>query len=259
MSIFQRISTLMKSNINSLISKAEDPEKILNQLIIDMKGQFLEARKMVAVAIADEKRLKRQYEQELGNAQEWEKKAMTAVRAGRDDLAGQALQRKGEHDTLAEQFQQQWMLQKQASDQLKDALTQLNAKIQEAQRKKNLLIARQKRAEAQKTIQDTMSGMNDTGAFDSFARMEEKVDRMEAEAEAATELGQHADGRLAGQPVQGARVDAGGAGRRARGLEGQDGRRPARPAALPSATVGESVESTHDIEAELEALLKEDR
>ncbi|MEZ4265003.1 MAG: PspA/IM30 family protein [Myxococcota bacterium] len=258
MSIFQRMSTLIKSNINALISKSEDPEKILNQLIIDMKGQFLEARKMVAVAIADEKRLKRQYEQELGNAQEWEKKAMTAIRAGRDDLAAQALQRKGEHDSLAEQFQQQWMLQKQASDQLKDALTQLNAKIQEAQRKKNLLIARQKRAEAQKTIQDTMSGMNDTGAFDSFARMEEKVDRMEAEAEAATELGQHVMGDSldsefkALESMPAAQDDALAA------LKAKMGVAPAR-AALPAAAAGESVESADSIEAELEALLKEDR
>ncbi len=259
MSIFQRMSTLIKSNINALISKSEDPEKILNQLIIDMKGQFLEARKMVAVAIADEKRLKRQYEQELGNAQEWEKKAMTAIRAGRDDLAAQALQRKGEHDALAEQFQQQWILQKQASDQLKDALTQLNAKIQEAQRKKNLLIARQKRAEAQKTIQDTMSGMNDTGAFDSFARMEEKVDRMEAEAEAATELGQHVMGDpldsefKALESMPAAQDDALAA------LKAKMGVAPAARAALPSAAAGESVESTENIQAELEALLKEDR
>lgn len=75
MGIWARISTLMKSNINAMISKAEDPEKILNQLIIDMREQFLEARKQVAVAIADEKRLKQQYEAELEKAQEWEKKS----------------------------------------------------------------------------------------------------------------------------------------------------------------------------------------
>ncbi|MCA9517928.1 MAG: PspA/IM30 family protein, partial [Myxococcales bacterium] len=188
MGIWGRISTLVKSNINALISKAEDPEKILNQLIIDMRQQFLEARKQVAVSIADEKRLKRQYEQELEKAQEWEKKAMVAVKAGRDDLAGQALARKAEHDKLAEEWQQQWVAQKQAADQLRNALTQLNAKIQEASRKKNLLIARAKRAEAQKKIQDTMSGIGDNSAFDTFARMEEKVDQKEAEAQAAVEL-----------------------------------------------------------------------
>lgn len=188
MGIWGRISTLVKSNINALISKSEDPEKILNQLIIDMREQFLEARKQVAVSIADEKRLKRQYEQELEKSQEWEKKAMVAVKAGRDDLASQALGRKAEHDKLAEEWQQQWVAQKQAADQLRQALTQLNAKIQEASRKKNLLIARAKRAEAQKKIQDTMSGLGDNSAFDTFARMEEKVDQREAEAQAAVEL-----------------------------------------------------------------------
>ncbi len=134
MSIWQRISTLMKSNINALISGAEDPEKILNQLIRDMRQQFIEARKQVAVAIADEKRLKKQYEGEIKKAKEWETKAMTAIKASREDLARQALARKTEHDTLAEQFQEQWVAQKAAADQLKDALTRLNSKIQEASR-----------------------------------------------------------------------------------------------------------------------------
>ncbi len=200
MSIWQRVSTLVKSNINALISGAEDPEKILNQLIRDMRQQFMEARKQVAISIADEKRLKKQYEGEHKKASEWEKKAMTAVKAGRDDLARQALARKSEHDTIAEQFKEQWVAQKAAADQLKDALRRLNTKIQEASRKKNLLIARQKRAEAQKKIQDTMSGMSDNGAFDTFARMEERVDRTEAEAQASLELSGELEGdSLAGE------------------------------------------------------------
>ena len=255
MGIWQRISTLVKANINAMISKAEDPEKILNQLIVDMQEQFVEARKQVAVAIADEKRLKRQYEQELTKVREWEKKAMTAVKAGRDDLARQALARKGEHDTLAAQFQEQWVMQKQASDQLRDALTRLNDKIHEAKRKKNLLIARQKRAEAQKKIQETMSGLNDTGAFDTFARMEEKVDRMEAEAQAAMELdgsmGDDLDAEFrALESSDAAQDDALAA------LKAKMGVAPAAaaPTALPSAKPEETVESLED---ELEALLKE--
>lgn len=257
MSIFKRMSTLLKSNINGLISKAEDPDKILNQLLIEMRQQFLEARKQVAVAIADEKRLKRQYEQELAKTQEWEKKAMTAVRAGRDDLAREALARKGEHDGLASQFQEQWVAQKQASDQLRDALTRLNTKIQEAERKKNLLIARQKRAEAQQKIQDTMSGMSDSGAFDSFARMEEKVDRIEAEAAASVELagdslGDDLDAQFKALEASGVGQDDALAGLKAKmGLAA-----PAPPPqALPSAASTESVDA--NIEAELEALLKE--
>ncbi len=188
MGIFGRISTLLKANLNDLVSKAEDPEKILNQLILDMKEQLIEAKKQVAVAIADEKRLKKQLDNELHMAREWEKKAMMAVRAGRDDLAKEALSRKQEHDTLASEYKAHWEAQKAAADKLRDSLRQLNAKIEEAKRRKNLLIARQKRAEAQKTIQETMSGLNDTSAFDTFDRMSQKIEQMEAEAEASAEL-----------------------------------------------------------------------
>ena len=188
MGIFSRISTLLKANINDLISKAEDPEKILNQLILDMKEQLIEAKKQVAVAIADEKRLKKQLDNELGMAREWEKKAMMAVRAGRDDLASEALQRKGEHDNLAAEYKAHWEAQKAAADKLRNSLRALNNKIEEAKRKKNLLIARQKRIEAQKTIANTMSGINDTSAFDTFNRMEEKISQEEAEVEALAEM-----------------------------------------------------------------------
>jgi len=194
MGIFSRLGTLLKANINDIISKAEDPEKILNQLIVDMKEQLIEAKKQVAVAIADEKKLKKQLDNELNLSREWEKKAMMAIRAGRDDLAREALMRKTEHDNLATEFQGQWEAQKAAADQLRDALRRLNAKIEEAKRKKNLLIARQKRAQAQKTIQNTMAGLNDTGAFDAFSRMEEKIGRMEAEAEASAELAEEMTG-----------------------------------------------------------------
>ncbi len=194
MGILGRISTLLKANLNDLISKAEDPEKILTQLILDMKEQLIAAKKQVAVSIADEKRLKKQLEGELHKAREWEKKAMMAVRAGRDDLAGEALSRKSEHDSLAAEYKAHWEAQKSAADKLRSSLRQLNSKIEEASRRKNLLIARQRRAEAQKTIQETMGGLNDTSAFDTFDRMAEKIDQMEAEADAAAELAEGFNG-----------------------------------------------------------------
>lgn len=190
MGILNRISTLIRANINDLISKSEDPEKILNQLILDMKEQLIQAKKQVAVAIADEKRLKKQLDSEVDKSREWEKKAMMAVRAGRDELAKEALSRKSEHDELAGEFKGQWEAQKAAADKLRNSLRQLNKKIEEATRKKNLLIARQKRAEAQQTIQNTMSGMSDTSAFDAFDRMEGRITEMEAHAEASAELSQ---------------------------------------------------------------------
>jgi phage shock protein A len=188
MGIFSRLGTLIKSNLNDLISRAEDPEKLLNQVLLDMKNQLVEAKKQVAVAIGDEKRLKKQWDEQLAQTKEWERKAMLAVQAGDDGLAKEALVRQQEHTELGMQFEQQWHLQKEAVDKLKDQLRVLNNKIEEAKRKKNILVARAKRAEAQKTIQQTMAGLSDTSAFDTFERMAEKVDAIEAEAEASQEL-----------------------------------------------------------------------
>jgi len=188
MGIFARLGTLIKSNINDLISRAENPEKMLNQVLLDMQQQLVEAKKAVAMAIADEKKLNKQYQAELDKAKEWERKAMVAVRAGDDGLARQALVRKQEHENIAAQFQQQWVQQKAAVEKLKDALRLLNQKIEEAKRKKNILIARKKRAEAQAQIAATMQGLGDTSAFDTFERMAEQINMLEAEAEAGAEL-----------------------------------------------------------------------
>jgi phage shock protein A len=188
MGIFARIAQLIKSNLNDLISRSEDPEKMLNQVVLDMNNQLVEAKKQVAASIADEKRLAKQFEQETTNATEWERRAMMALRAGNEELAKEALNRKREHDDLANTFKEQWTKQKAAVEQLKKALRMLNDKIEEAKRKKNVLIARKKRAEAQKSIQETMHGLRDQSAFETFERMGQKIDQMEAEAEAAGEL-----------------------------------------------------------------------
>ncbi|MCX5743070.1 MAG: PspA/IM30 family protein [Proteobacteria bacterium] len=198
MGIFSRLGTLIKSNLNDLISKAEDPEKMLTQVLLEMQQQLIEAKKSVAIAIADEKKLQKQYTAETDKAKDWERKAMVAVRAGDDGLARQALARKQEHETIATQFQQQWIAQKQAVEKLKDALRLLNNKIEEAKRKKNLLIARKKRAEAQQQIANTMQGLGDTSAFDTFDRMAERIQLMEAEAEAGAELA----GELSGDTLE---------------------------------------------------------
>jgi len=198
MGIFSRLGTLIKSNINDLITKAEDPEKMLTQVLLEMQQQLVEAKKAVAVAIADEKKLQKQYSAEADKSKEWERKAMVAVRAGDDNLARQALARKQEHETIATQFQQQWLAQKQAVEKLKDALRLLNNKIEEAKRKKNILIARKKRAEAQQQIANTMQGLGDTSAFDTFDRMAERIQLMEAEAEAGAELA----GELSGDTLE---------------------------------------------------------
>ena len=190
MGILDRIRTVLKANINALSSKAEDPEKMLNQLLMDMNESLLDAKKQVAMSIADEKKLERQALENKAQGEDWEKKAMLAVKAGKDDQAKEALLRKQEYDGYAASFQKEFESQHASVEQLKDALRQLQAKIEEASRKKNLLVARAKRAQAQKQIQQTMSSLSGNSSFDTFDRMAEKVDQVEAEAEAMKELGE---------------------------------------------------------------------
>lgn len=179
MSIFDRLARLFRANVNDLISSAEQPEKMLNQIITDMRSQLVKAKRQVAAAIADEKRLQDQAAQELREAEEWEHRAMLAVKEGRDDLAKQALMRRQEHVSRGSQLQLTWEAHKQETERLKESLRGLNDNIEEASRKKNLLLAKQRRAEAQKRISETMSSISEKSAFEAFARMEEKIDANE--------------------------------------------------------------------------------
>ena len=194
MGIFDRLSTMLRSNINDLISRAENPEKMLNQLIVDMKTQLAKAKQQVASAIADERKLQADAEAMKKQADDWERRAMMAVQEGRDDLAKQALGRYNEQLQGAQQLQETWMRHKAETDQLKLSLRQLNDKIEEAKRKKNILVARSKRAEAQQRIQETMSGLSDKSAFESFERMAEKIEATERKALAAAELNEEVSG-----------------------------------------------------------------
>jgi phage shock protein A len=188
MGIFTKFSTLIRSNINDLIARAENPEKMLNQIIIDMREQLTKAKQEVAVAIADERKLKAQAEDEARQSQEWERRAMLAVRESRDDLARQALMRQQEFGQRAQSLYETWQKQAEETERLKDSLRQLNAKIEEARRKKNLLIAKQKRAEAQRRIHDTMAGLSDRSAFEAFDRMADKIEQNERLASANAEV-----------------------------------------------------------------------
>lgn len=188
MSIFQKISTLFRSNINDLIARAENPEKMLNQIILDMRDQLSKAKREVAAAIADERKLRAQVEDEAKQVRDWERRAMLAVQEGRDDLAKQALLRQQEHAERAQSLEATWSAQAQETEKLKASLRQLNDKIEEAKRKRNLLIAKQKRAQAQKRIHQTMSGLSDTSAFEAFNRMAERIEETERRSLAAAEV-----------------------------------------------------------------------
>ena len=179
MSIFSKFSTMIRSNINDLISRAENPEKMLNQIILDMRDQLAKSKREVASAIADERKLKSQLEAERKQVRDWEHRAMLAINEGRDDLAKQALVRQQEHGERAAALEGTWRAQAAETEKLKASLRQLNDKIEEAKRKRNLLVAKQKRAQAQRRIHETMSGLSDTSAFEAFNRMADKIEEDE--------------------------------------------------------------------------------
>ena len=226
MGMFDRFATMVRSNLNDLISRAENPEKMLNQLIVDMRSQLDKARQQVAQAIADEKKLEADSLAQKKQAEDWERRAMLAVQEGRDDLAKQALMRYNEALQGAQQLHDTWVKSKTETEALKASLRQLNDKIEEAKRKKNILIARARRAEAQQRIQETLSGMGDKSAFESFERMQEKIEANERKAIASAELNQEMSGDSLARAVRAARVSrlVGSAIARAQGEDGHDRR-----------------------------------
>ena len=172
-----------------MLDRAEDPEKMIKQMIAEMQEKIQEARNATAQAIAAEKRLKKEIDSNAQQLQDWRAKAEGAVQSDNDDLARKALMRKKEHEHILAGLQPQWESSKAAADDLKVQLQALEAKLAEAKRKQSALAARQRAAEAQQHIHKTIGKVEiDRSAFQTFARMEEKVEQMEAEAQAMAEL-----------------------------------------------------------------------
>jgi phage shock protein A len=194
MGLWKRLAQLLTSNVNDIVDGSADPERMLDQVVGEMRGQLVEAKKQVAVAIADERRLKQQVEAEQKAAADWERKAVLAIKAGDDALARQALMRQRDHEGVAAQLGAQHEKQAHAVEQLKIALRALNTKIEDAERKKTVLVAKQRRAEAMRSIEGTLTGMRDSSALETFNRLERKIDQAEAEADAEVELGREMTG-----------------------------------------------------------------
>ncbi len=188
MGVFERISRIIRSNISDLLDRAEDPEKVLQQIMVDMQQDLREAKLHVAAAIRDQKKLETRYQENLDLADRWEKRAISAVEEGDDALAKEALRRKKNFEQLAKGYKEQLEEQTRSVKLLKTSLAALEAKIEEARRRKDLLIARQKRAQAQKAISEGMNGMSKSSALAVLERMEGKVKAAEIHAEAIAEL-----------------------------------------------------------------------
>ena len=188
MGLFDRISRVVRANLNDVVSKAEDPEKILEQSIIDMQEDLVQLRQAVAQAIATQKRTQQQYNQAQSETNNWQSRAQLALQKGDENLAREALVRKKTNADTAGALKQTLDSQSTQVDQLKRSLIALESKISEAKTKKDMLKARASAAKANEQLQNTVGRMGTSTAMAAFERMEEKVLQMEARAQAAGEL-----------------------------------------------------------------------
>ncbi|ALJ89891.1 PspA/IM30 family protein [Thermus aquaticus] len=197
MNLLDRISRLIRANLNDLLRRAEDPEKIIEQALLDMKEALKEAREQVAAAMAESKRLEREVESHLKEAALWKEKAKEALKAGREDLAKEALRRRKRALDLAEGFKAQLEEQKGLTDRLMTQLKALEAKIDEAEARKKLLLARKKGVEAAEAVRRMESRLERHPALEAFEEMEARILAMEDRHEALKELdGQDLDKEL---------------------------------------------------------------
>lgn len=188
MGIIDRISQLTRANVNDMLDRAEDPEKMLNQILRDMETNIKQAREQVASMIAQEKIIEGDLAQTTKLSSEWGDKARRAVAAGRDDLAREALRRKKDNDDNTAIYQQQADAQKQTVDKLKQQLQALESKYQSTLSNRDALIARQRRASAQQKVTETLSSFSPLDPTQDLNRIEQKIRGNEAKAAALTEL-----------------------------------------------------------------------
>ena len=189
MALLERVSTLIRANLNDLIDKAEDPEKMIKQVILDMQNQLLQVKTQVAIAIADQHLLEKKQKDNDEKTQEWMRKAEMAVGKKEDDLARAALHRVESYRELTGNFTQQVADQKAQVESLKTALRQLEQKLTEAQAKADLLIAQHRRARAVGKAHDARVAIGDDSKSAAFDRLKHRVTHNEAVAQAKSELG----------------------------------------------------------------------
>jgi phage shock protein A len=190
MSIFGRIGDLLSANINAMLDKAEDPEKMADEYLRQLNNELYEAKTSVAAAMADAMKLNTKEAQYTAEAEQWSSKAEAALRAGDEELAKAALARKVQAGKLSQQYKDQSDQQDQQVEQLQNALVQLETRIAETRAKRELIVAKKNRAQTQEAIQRTARGLGDMSAMDKLDRLEEKVDDRLARADAMSKLEQ---------------------------------------------------------------------
>ena len=185
--IFARMTDIIKSNINELLDRAEEPEKMIRQMVREMEEAVNKATASVGTAVANQKRLERQCNEKKAQVDEWQQKAERAVEAGQDGLARRALERKGVFVKAVQDLEPAMEESRQTAEQLRDQLRELKTKLEEARTREGTLVARHRAAEARKRLAKSITGLGND-AFSSFERFEQRVETSEAEADAHTEI-----------------------------------------------------------------------
>ncbi len=188
MALLERVATLIRANLNDLIDKAEDPEKMIKQVILDMQNQLLQVKTQVAVSIADQHMLENKQKENEEAAADWLRKAERAVDKQQDDLARSALERHRSFTQLAESYREQVDDQKAQVENLKSALQKLEQKLAEALSKKELLIARHRRSLAANKASQAQLAIGDRSKVATFDRLKDKVLHAEAVSQAQAEM-----------------------------------------------------------------------
>jgi len=188
MGLLERVSTLIRANLNDMIDRAEDPEKLIKQVILDMENQYLQVKTQVAVSIADQHMLEKKWREQEDTAKDWMRKAEVAVDKSQDDLARAALDRFQTGQRLAQSYREQVDDQKLQVETLKSALVKLELKLEEAKSKRDLLLARHRRSVALGKAAHAQTALGDNSKSATFDRMKDRVHEKEAVASAEVEL-----------------------------------------------------------------------
>jgi phage shock protein A len=188
MAIFSRLTDLLKANINDLIDKAEDPEKMVKQIIIDMEEQLQKAVQGLGTVMASERQIAKKLDEAKSESKLWEKRAKDAIKSSNEELARKAVDSKIKVDTNIEQYQKMHTELSSQTAVLKEQVDLLKKKLNEARARQSMLIARDKVAEARKEVIDAVGDLDSSGAFAKMDKMEQKIAEKEAQADAAFDI-----------------------------------------------------------------------
>ena len=188
MSIFTRLGDLLKSNINDLIDKAEDPEKMEKQIIIDMDKELVKSTQALGKAMASERQIEKQLNDAKAKSADWESKAKAALAAGDQELARKAVAEKVKADENVAKFQQMYDTVAAQTAAIKTQVEELKSKLEDAKSRQAMLIARSQMADTQKDLAESLGGIGSSNAFAKMDKMEEKISRKEAEAQAFSDI-----------------------------------------------------------------------